>query len=104
MRRTILTAALLMAILLADHPRVVEAREYPAWGDTGWMYGSKRECCKAAIAIAQQYSMEACLNLGGMPRPMRGGVARGSCESEWTQTPDGGILYRCVSESSVFCR
>ena len=104
MRRTIWMAALLMAISLADLPRAVEASEYPAWGDTGWMYGSKRECCNAAIAIAQQYSMEACLNVGGTPRPMRGGAARGSCESQWTQGPDGGMLYRCVSESAVWCR
>ena len=103
MRRTIWTAALLMAILLAAPPRAVEASEYPAWGDTGWMYGSKRECCNAAIAIAQQYSSEACLAVGGLPRPMRG-AARGSCEAQWTQAPDGSVLYRCFSESSVWCR
>jgi hypothetical protein len=103
MRRTLWTAALVSAALLAASSRSVKASEYPGWGDTGWVYASKRECCKAAIAIAQEYSMEACINVGGLPRPMRG-AARGSCEATWTQAPEGGLLYRCVAESSVWCR
>ena len=103
MRGTIWTAALLMAIALVAAPPAVEASQYLGWGDTGWVYASRRECCNAAIAIAQQYSAEACLAVGGLPRPMRG-TARGSCEAEWTQAPDGSMLYRCVSESSVWCR
>lgn len=104
MRPTIWLAALATVVLLAASFARVEASEYPGWGDTGWVYASKRECCNAAIAIAQQYSIEACINVGGMPRPMRGAVARGSCEATWTQAPEGGLLYRCVAESAVWCR
>lgn len=103
MRRTLTTVALATMVFLATAPRVVRASEYPAWGDTGWVYASKRECCNAAVQIAQQYSMEACIAVGGVPRPMRG-AARGSCEAEWTQLDTGAILYRCVSESAVWCR
>ena len=103
MRRTNWMAAAVIAISLTAATPEVEASEYPGWGDTGWMYASKRECCNAAVAIAQEYSMEACLGVGGLPRPMRG-AARGSCEAQWTQAPDGGVLYRCFSESAVWCR
>jgi hypothetical protein len=103
MRGTICKAALVTIIALAAAPRLVGASEYPGWGDTGWVYASKRECCNAAIRIAQQYSMEACVGVGGVPRPMRG-AARGSCEAQWMQLEDGSIVYRCVSESAVWCR
>jgi hypothetical protein len=80
------------------------AAQYPGWGDTGWVYASKRDCCDAAISIAQEYSAQACLNTGGLPRPMSGGVQRGSCSSEWTQDADGGILWRCYGEAAIWCR
>ena len=104
MRPTIWMAAVASAGLLAASFTRVEASEYPGWGDTGWVYASKRECCNAAIAIAQRYSVEACINVGGQPRPMRGAAARGSCEATWMQAPEGGLLYRCAAESSVWCR
>jgi hypothetical protein len=101
MRRTIWAA--LATMLIATIAVPVGASEYPAWGDTGWVYASKRECCNAAIQIAQQYSMDACVNVGGTPRPIRGS-RRGSCEAQWMQLEDGSMVYRCVSESSVWCR
>ena len=104
MPRRIWIAALVMAIHLATSPRPAGASEYAGWGDTGWVYASKRECCNAAIAIAQEYSMEACLGAGGVPRPMRGGAKRGWCEAQRTPAPGGGVLYRCLSESTVWCR
>jgi hypothetical protein len=79
------------------------AAQYPAWGDTGWVYASKRDCCNAAIAIAQQYSANACATSGGVPRPTSG-IQRGSCQWDWMQAEDGGMLYRCYAESSVWCR
>lgn len=95
--------AVVLAALLGGFPAVARASAYPGWGDTGWVYASKRECCNAAIAIAQQYSMEACVNIGGVPRPMKG-AKRGTCETTWMQAPGGGLIYRCYSEASVWCR
>ena len=102
MRRATLIA-IIAAALVGGWSSAARASAYAGWGDTGWVYASKRDCCNAAIAIAQQWSMEACVNVGGVPRPMRG-AKRGTCESEWMQGPDGGLLYRCYSESSVWCR
>ena len=80
------------------------ASQYPGWGDTGWVYASKRECCNAAIEIAAEYSAQACLNVGGVPRTFAGSSQRGTCSSEWQQADDGSILYRCYGEASVWCR
>jgi hypothetical protein len=43
------------------------AAQYPAWGDTGWVYASKRDCCDGAVQIAQEYSAQACYAAGGVP-------------------------------------
>lgn len=89
------------ALLAAAGP--VAAEQYPGWGDTGWGYGSKRDCCHAAIAIAQDYSAQACLDAGGRPRPTTG-QQRGNCRAEWSQDPDGRMLYRCYGEAAIWCR
>jgi hypothetical protein len=81
-----------------------DASQYPAWGDTGWVYASKRDCCNAAIAIAQEYSAQACSNTGGVPRPPMGGGQRGSCTWQWMQDADGNVLYRCEGEAALWCR
>jgi hypothetical protein len=81
----------------------IRASEYPGWGDTGWIHASKRECCNAAIAIASQYSEEACANSGGFPSPFVGGGQRGSCSSQSMQDGYGSVIYRCYSEASVWC-
>ena len=83
---------------------VVEAAQYPGWGDTGWIYASKRECCNEAIDIAAEYSANACVTAGGMPRPFAGASQRGTCSSEWNQDGDGNMMYRCYGEASVWCR
>jgi len=83
---------------------VVEAAQYPGWGDTGWIYASKRECCNEAIDIAAEYSANACVTAGGMPRPFAGASQRGTCSSEWNQGADGSMMYRCYGEASVWCR
>lgn len=80
-----------------------DAAEYAGWGDTGWGYGSKRECCNAAIELAADYSAWACLNAGGVPSPFAGASQRGTCTAEWRQL-DGGVLYRCHGEAAVWCR
>jgi hypothetical protein len=96
-------AAALAAGMLLGAAAAVTAAQYPGWGDTGWVYASKRDCCNAAIGIAQQYSAEACVTSGGVPRPTTG-AQRGSCQWEWTQDAEGGMLYRCYGEASVWCR
>ena len=90
-------------VLLLAAAASAGAAQYPAWGDTGWVYASKRDCCNGAIAIAQEYSANACINSGGVPKPTSG-IQRGSCQWDWQQDSNGGMLYRCYSESSVWCR
>jgi len=80
------------------------AAQYPGWGDTGWVYASKRDCCNAAIDIAAQYSAGACANAGGVARPFAGSSQRGTCSAEWMQDENGAMLYRCYGEASVWCR
>ncbi len=94
---TSIASALLLAASRAG------AAQYPGWGDTGWGYGSKRECCSAAIAIAADYSAQACVATGGVPRAFAGASQRGTCTSEWTQQ-GGAVLFRCYGEASVWCR
>ena len=83
---------------------IARGAQYPGWGDTGWVYASKRDCCNAAIAIAQDYSAQACVNSGGVPRPLTGGAQRGSCSAEWMQDAEGDVLYRCYGEAAIWCR
>ena len=80
------------------------AAQYPGWGDTGWVYASKRECCSAAIDLAASYSAAACTNVGGLPSAFRGAAQRGTCSAEWMQDEEGSLLYRCRGEASVWCR
>ena len=101
-RRAILVAFAAATLLLT--PLDAHAAQYPGWGDTGWVYASKRDCCNAAIAIAQDYSAQACINTGGVPRPLTGGRQRGSCTSEWIQDSEGGVLWRCYGEAAIWCR
>jgi hypothetical protein len=97
-RACLATVSILFAATLAA------AAQYPAWGDTGWVYASKRDCCNAAIAIAQDYSATACSRAGGVPRPPMGGGQRGTCTADWTQDDDGNMLYRCYGEAALWCR
>ncbi len=98
-RRTLLAVAILLAGAVS-----ARATQYDGWGDTGWGYASKRECCHDAIVIAQQYSAQACVTAGGTPRPPMGAGQRGVCTSQWLQAGDGSISYRCYGEASVWCR
>ena len=102
MRARPITFAALAALFLVATP--TRAAQYPGWGDTGWVYASKRECCNAAIGIAAEYSAQACINIGGVPRPFAGSSQRGTCSSEWMSDGEGGLLYRCFGEATVWCR
>jgi hypothetical protein len=103
MRFGVVSALFATGLLLAAATEV-RASQYQAWGDSGWGYASKRECCNAAIAIAQEYSAQACLDTGGQPRPPMGAGQRGVCTSEWSQAEDGSLLYRCYAEAALWCR
>jgi hypothetical protein len=94
----------LAAGLLVGVAGAAYATEYPGWGDTGWVYASKRECCNGAITIASQYSAQACITSGGTPTSFVGGGQRGSCNTEFMQDDDGALMYRCYGEASVWCR
>jgi hypothetical protein len=97
-------SAVLLAVGLLVLAAVANAAQYPGWGDTGWVYASKRECCNAAIEIAASYSAQACVTTGGVPRPFAGASQRGTCSAEWMQDGSGGLVYRCYGEASVWCR
>lgn len=94
-------ATLTLALVVATS---ADAGQYPGRGDTGWVDAGKRECCNAAIALAQDDSIAACRLAGGHPNPMRGGVQRrGFCQ--WESAVDGGVSYfRCYAEATVPCR
>ena len=96
-------AVVATAVLLFVATRA-SAAQYPGWGDTGWVYASKRQCCNAAIEIAAEYSAQACITAGGVPKPFAGASQRGTCSSEWMQDGAGGVVYRCYGEAAVWCR
>ena len=102
MRRSIHIAMLAAGVLLAAAVGA-RATEYPGWGDTGWVYASKRECCNEAIGIASQYSEQACATAGGTPSPFDGGGQRGSCSWQYMQDPQGNLMNRCYGQASVWC-
>jgi len=96
-------ALVIVTVVLLVVP--ARAAQYPARSDTDWVYASKRACCDGAIALAQQYSAEACQVSGGRPSPMRGGVQRrGFCTWQSTRDANGAILFRCQAEATVPCR
>src|SRR5213080_3138383 len=97
------TVALVAAAGLLLAGAAARAAQYPGWGDTGWVYASKRDCCNGAIGIASQYSEQACTTAGGRPSPFVGGAQRGSCSAQLTQDGEGNVLYRCYGEASVWC-
>jgi len=79
--------------------------QYPAYSDTDWVYVSKRECCDGAIAMAREYSAQACINVGGQPSPLRGGVQRrGTCSWQSARDANGATAFRCRGEATVPCR
>lgn len=78
------------------------ATEYAGYGDTGWNWYDKRDCCEEAVLLAQDDSFRQCENAGGAPK-VRSGSQRGLCD--WDAR--GGTndrIYRCQAKSSVYCR
>jgi hypothetical protein len=101
-KRATRLAVLAASLLLAGNAR---ASGYEGWGDTGWNWLNKRDCCNEAIAFATQDSMDRCLRSGGRPRSLKGGGQRGNCRWEWMQDEQTGeVVYHCVASASVWCR
>jgi hypothetical protein len=101
MRLRVSVPLALATLVILSSP--VLAAQYPGWGDTGWVYGSKRDCCDGAVMLAYEDSETRCLHAGGVPRPTSG-VRRGSCRWEWFTDDSGAQLYRCYSEAGIHCR
>jgi hypothetical protein len=101
MRLRVSVPLALAALFTLSSP--LPAAQYEGWGDTGWVYASKRDCCAGAIALAYEDSEARCLQAGGLPR-QTSGVRRGSCQWDWTTDASGAQLYRCHSEAAVHCR
>lgn len=100
----IIRAGLRATIALFVCATVASAAQYPGWGDTGWSWNNKRDCCNDAIDIAASYSANACENTGGVPSRFSGASQRGTCSAQWMQADDGSLVYRCYGEASVWCR
>jgi hypothetical protein len=66
------------------------------------MHTRKRECCDAAIYLAQQDSIRACRSVGGFGEIPRG-VASGRCKWDTLQSQSGRRYYRCTATASVKC-
>lgn len=95
-----ITAVFAIATVATVAPAM--AGGYQGWGDTGWTYYDKRECCEEAVWMAQDESARACLDTGGNPK-IRSGTSRGLCD--WDAR--GGThdrIYRCTAKTTVDCR
>lgn len=78
------------------------ATSYEGWGDTGWNWYDKRDCCEEAVWLAQEDSIGMCENAGGHAK-VRSGSTRGLCD--WDARGSGrDRLYRCTAKTSVYCR
>jgi hypothetical protein len=95
-------ALLVAAIFLAG---AVEVRaDYEGWSDTGYSYRTKRDCCEAAIRLAQEDSVRNCRNAGGFPDLSFGrNAARGKCDVQMQSDGRGGRVYRCLGTAAVDC-
>jgi hypothetical protein len=94
--------ALLMVGMLAGLASPAFATEYQGYGDTGWNWYDKRDCCEEAVFLAQDDSFRQCENAGGAPK-VRSGSQRGLCD--WDARGDGmDRVYRCQAKTSVYCR
>lgn len=83
-------------------PASGEAATYEGYGDTGWGFDNKRDCCEEAVWLAQDNAAASCEDAGGQPK-VRSGSARGSCD--WDADGDAfNRVYRCKARARVDCR
>lgn len=100
--RASLVAAVAVALIASALVTPALATSYKGWGDTGWNFYDKRDCCEEAVWLAQEDSMIQCENAGGAPK-VRSGSTRGLCD--WDAR--GGTadrIYRCTATADVYCR
>jgi hypothetical protein len=95
-----LAAAISVAALLGAAPAL--AGSYYGYGDTGWDFYDKRECCEEAVWLAQENSMQLCENAGGEPK-VPSGSTRGLCDTD-SRGSGRDRIYRCTAKANVYCR
>ena len=96
-----LGAALLAAAVLLT-PAVGLATSFEGYGETGWDYDNKRDCCDDAVYFAQDHAIAYCEESGGQAR-VRSGSARGSCDWD-ARGASYDRVYRCTARTRVDCR
>lgn len=94
--------SLLALLALLAAPGLAEAASYKGWGDTGWNFDNKRDCCEEAVWLAQEDSIRQCLDAGGRPK-VRSGSTRGLCDWD-AEGSSFDRVYRCTANSEVYCR
>jgi hypothetical protein len=95
-------ALLLVAAAFVLAPVVAAAATYEGYGDTGWYFDNKRDCCEEAVWLAQDNAIGACEAAGGVAR-VSSGTARGSCSSD-ARGNSSNRVYRCTARTRVNCR
>lgn len=82
------------------------AVSYSGFGDTGWTNANKRDCCRSALALAEQDSIYHCAFAGGEAKlypPANRKGTRGDCE--WDGRGDGmNRVYRCTAKTDIYCQ
>jgi hypothetical protein len=96
-------APALIGLAIAALPTIATAARYNGYGDTGFGYINRAECCEEAIFRAQDDSGLACERVGGYPDYPRSG-ARGRCETERKRGSNGQTIFRCTATAAVDCR
>jgi hypothetical protein len=94
---------LLAAAAIAALPAPGAAALYPGYGDTGFGFTNRGECCEEAIFLAQDDSAAACERIGGYA-DFRRSAARGRCQTQRKRGYDGQTVFRCTATASVQCR
>lgn len=97
--RPLLAVSVLASLVLAASPAGAES--YKGFGDTGWSFSNKRDCCEEAVWLAQDDSIALCEYSGGRAR-VRSGSTRGMCD--WDSRGSGSNrVYRCTATADVYC-
>ena len=95
-------AALLAFATVVSAAAPAAAGSYKGWGDTGWSFDNKRDCCEEAVWLAQEDSIARCERTGGWAKVCSGST-RGLCD--WDARGNGdNRVYRCTAEASLYCR
>jgi hypothetical protein len=83
-------------------PVFAGAASYVGYGDTGFGFSNKGECCEEAVYIAQENSARDCERAGGYA-DFRRSSARGRCDWSTKRGADGRPVFRCTASAQVRC-